>query len=282
MNKKTNIILIILCFILIITFFNKYFLLSSLIYDISKIFLIKVFPFLFIMMVINNILINLNLPAYFKNSSLYIFIMSILSGSPINAVILSDFLEKKQITEEKASIILAFTTFNNPLFLYNYFNLIFKNNFIIIKLFIFIYLLNIIIFIFFYKKVSTKISYVAHKINIGKIIITSIKKAGENILNIYFIITFFYLITSLIIVNNNVFTPLIKGLIEITTGLDSLININLTVKIKELYTLIILLFSGLSIQMQISIILEKYNINYKYFYITRILFIFSSLLVLLF
>ena len=154
MNKNIrNILFIIITLFFIFILFNNYHLFSNISLEIGSIYLTKVFPFLFIMMVINNLLINLNFPYYLssiiKSPALYIMILSIMSGSPLNAILIDSFLKNKIINEKDASIILGFTSFNNPLFLYNYFNIIFHNKEVIIKLFIIIYLTNIILYFIF-------------------------------------------------------------------------------------------------------------------------------------
>ena len=133
MNKKiSNFLILCLLVILITIIFYNYSHFANLTLDISLIYLTKVFPFLFIMMVINNLLINLNFPYYLnrlvKSPALYIMIMSMISGSPLNAIIIAEFLQNKTLSEKDASLILAFTSFNNPLFLFNYFNLIFHKS----------------------------------------------------------------------------------------------------------------------------------------------------------
>ena len=105
----------------------------------------------------------------------------------------------------------------------------------------------------------------------------SIKTAINNMLNIFATIFFFYLLTNIIIKENNLISVFIKGLIEITQGLNYLSLLNISLKTKKLLTLAILQFQGLSIHMQISAILSKYNINYKYFYLSRIILIILSL-----
>ena len=209
MNKNIrNILVIILTLFLIYILFSNYHLFSSISLEVGTIYLAKIFPFLFIMMVINNLLINLNLPYYLssfiKSPALYIMIFSIMSGSPLNAIILDNFLKDKTISEKDASIILGFTSFNNPLFLYNYFKLIFHNNKIIISLFIIIYLTNILLFFIFRKKLSSKTFNMPYQnTSFTKAFTDSIKTAINNMLNIFATIFFFYLLTNIIIKGNN-------------------------------------------------------------------------------
>lgn len=287
MNKKIiNAIIILLVLALIPLFFLKYSILGIKAYEISKIFLLNVMPFLFVMMVINNLLVNLNLPYFLrkftKNPYFYIMILSMLSGSPINASIIASFLDKKYLNEKEASLALCFTTFNNPLFLYNYFHLIFKDSKIIITLFVVIYLSNICLFLLLnssLKNGSYQITY--QKASFSKALINALKQSGTSLINIYITICFFYIFTNVLITNNDILSIILKGSVEITQGLNSLITLNASLKIKELLNLAILMFAGFSIHIQISQILSKYAINYKYFYLSRIFLILLSSLILL-
>ena len=287
MKKKFNYFLIITMFIFIVICFNKYQIINKSVITTSQLFINKVFPFLFIMMIINNILIKINFPYYlnkvFHNKYLYIFIMSVLSGSPINAIIINDYLKNNYLTHLDASITLSFTTLNNPLFLYNYFKLIFNNNLIIIKLFIIIYLGNIIIFIIASKYLNNSIIKLKYQnIKFSTIFTESIRNSILNLLYIFAFIIFFKLVTDLCLINNTLLSILLKGLLEITQGLNNILLVNCNLKIKEILCLVILSFSGLSIHMQIANILKNYNINYKYFYLSRIGLIIFSILSLTF
>ena len=228
-------------------------------------------------MILNNLLIKCNLPYYFnkifKNNDLYVFFSSILSGSPINAVILKNYLENDYITVKKASKILAYTSFNNPLFLYNYLHLILNNNYNVIKVMGILYISNFILYIYFNKKNNSQ-SFIKYKeYNLKKELFNSIYESIQNLIKIMGIIIFFKIILDLLMTKDSICYSLLKGLVEVTTGLNDLVNFNISIKIKEIISYIIISCMGLSIQMQMSIILEKYNIDYKYFYISRVFII---------
>ena len=80
----------------------------------------------------------------------------------------------------------------------------------------------------------------------------------------------------------NILTGVLKGIIEITQGLYTISSLNISIKLKQIIAYTIICFSGLSIQMQLSLILENYNINYKYFYFSRIITIILGIIILLF
>lgn len=276
-KKKINIFIIILIYLFIYIIFRNSNNLSNITFLSLKMYILKVFPFLFIMMILNNLLIKCNLPYYFnkifKNNDLYIFFSSILSGSPINAVILKNYLENDYITVKKASKILAYTSFNNPLFLYNYLHLILNNNYNVIKVMGILYISNFILYIYFNKKNNSQ-SFIKYKeYNLKKELFNSIYESIQNLIKIMGIIIFFKIILDLLMTKESIYYSLLKGLVEVTTGLNDLVNFNISIKIKEIISYIIISFMGLSIQMQMSIILEKYNIDYKYFYISRVFII---------
>ena len=276
-KKKINIFIIILIYLFIYIIFRNSNNLSNITFLSLKMYILKVFPFLFIMMILNNLLIKCNLPYYFnkifKNNDLYIFFSSILSGSPINAVILKNYLENDYITVKKASKILAYTSFNNPLFLYNYLHLILNNNYNVIKVMGILYISNFILYIYFNKKNNSQ-SFIKYKeYNLKKELFNSIYESIQNLIKIMGIIIFFKIILDLLMTKESIYYSLLKGLVEVTTGLNDLVNFNISIKIKEIISYIIISFMGLSIQMQMSIILEKYNIDYKYLYISRVFII---------
>ena len=284
MNKKNiNILFNLIIFYLIFkVFFNNALFYNSIILSL-KMFIYKVFPFLFIMMILNKMLISFNFPYYlnkiFKKKEIYIMIMSMLSGSPINAIILNDYLKNKQINEKSASITLMFTTFNNPLFLYNYFlsNFTKKDTFILMSI---IYISNIIIYLIFKNKIvidNNRNNFINY--NKKNELFNNIYNSLESLIKIMGIIIFFKVITDLLFINESYFTSLLKGLIELTTGLNSLNNFSYTL-LKKIIALTIISFASLSIHMQISIILSSYKINYKYFYLSRILLIIINIILL--
>ena len=288
MNKKikNSTIIIIILLLIVIIFKNNMFYVNSF-YSAIKLFVYKVFPFLFIMMILNGILIKCNLPYYLNrlkiNKAFYIFIMSIFSGSPINAILLSDYLKNNIINENEASLILSFTTFNNPLFLYNYLLNITGNLKSVIKLMSIIYLLNLLLYfilIKFMNKDKVLIKYKNYKIK--NELFDIINNSLINLLKIMGIIVFFKVISDVLLNGkHSILIALLKGMIEITQGLNELVSLKINIKIKEIISFIIITFSGLSIHMQTSLVLEKYQINYKYFYLSRIFLIIIGVIIIL-
>ena len=266
MKRKLTIILIMTLIILI---FKNYELVLKSTIDGVTIWLYKVFPYLFIMIIMQDILINLNLTSYFKRTSTYIFIMSILSGSPSSAYIISKLVNNNDISEDYGNVCLIFTFFANPLFLYTILKLIFNNNPTTIKLLIIIYLSNLLLYLFYKKELpNNKLKGKSKNINLALSIKTSI---NTNLMVLGSIV--FYLVISNIIINTfNISYPysiFVKGFLEMTQGLNSLIDCN--IKLKEIITVGFITFGGLSIHTQVKCILDEYNLSYKFFLKGRIL-----------
>lgn len=286
MNKKRiNIIFIILIYLFIYLIFKENTSLSNITFLSFKMYILKVFPFLFIMMILNNLLLKCNFPYYFnkifKSDKLYIFINSILSGSPINAILIKNYLVNNNITEEDASKIICFTSFNNPLFLYNYLTLILKDFNNVLRVMGIIYFTNIVIYLYFRKRIKIKTLVKYQNYNLRKELFNIISESTFNMIKIMGIIIFFKITLDLLMTKNNITISLLKGLVEVTSGLNSLTNLSTSAKIKEIISYIIISFMGLSIHMQISTILENYNINYKYFYLSRFFVIILGIILIL-
>ena len=266
MKRKLTIFLIMTLIILI--FKNYTLVLESTINGVS-IWLYKVFPYLFIMIIIQDLLINLNLTSIFKNPSTYIFIMSIISGTPSSAYIISKLVKDNEISSNYGNICLIFTFFANSLFLFTILNLIFNSLFTTIKLLLIIYISNFIIYLYFKKDLPLcNINGKSKNINISSSIKTSI---NTNLMVLGSII--FYLVISSIIINTfNISYPFdifIKGILEMTQGLNSLINLN--IKFKEIIAIFFITFGGFSIHTQVKCILDEQGLNYKYFLKGRII-----------
>lgn len=286
MNKKRiNIIFIILIYLFIYLIFKENTSLSNITFLSFKMYILKVFPFLFIMMILNNLLLKCNFPYYFnkifESDKLYIFINSILSGSPINAILIKNYLENNNITEEDASKIICFTSFNNPLFLYNYLTLILKDFNNVLRVMGIIYFTNIVIYLYFRKRIKIKTLVKYQNYNLRKELFNIISESTFNMIKIMGIIIFFKITLDLLMTKNNIVISLLKGLVEVTSGLNSLTSLSTSAKIKEIISYIIISFMGLSIHMQISTILENYNINYKYFYLSRFFVIILGIILIL-
>ena len=244
-------------------------------------------PSLFPMIIINEILINYNFPSVicsifykpfnkiFKLSynGTYLFIMSIFIGTPANAILLKNMLDKKMVQIEEINKLLYVCYFSNPLFLYNMLSLIFSNKRVVLFLLFSHYLANFITLFLIRNKYqsNTDNRIKIESISLSKLLPSAIKKAFNSLIVVLGVISFYLLISDYFL-NSTIF----KGLLEITTGLNSLI-INQSSS-KKILAIIIINFGGLSIFTQIKSILEDTNLNFINYFKGRILQIIISLL----
>ena len=278
MKKNKEIMSIIIIIILLIyLLFNTHNINNNVIYA-TKLWFYKVFPFLFAMVIINELLLNNNILFYinqiFKKNGIkyYTFVMCLLSGSPTNSIIIKKLYNNKIIDLESANKMLLFTHFSNPIFLISMLNHLFdkKTAFVLILLH---YIPNIIICLFI------KINPLYNKILNSK---TSFNNIINNAINTSLMVlgtlTVYITISNTIIDLFNIKginSIILKGLLEMTQGLNEIPNIHLNNYIKQLLSVIFINFGGLSIHSQIKSIISDTSISYKYFLFGRLIQVMS-------
>lgn len=297
MNKLKKIFTIILLFTFIYLLFKYNFILQTSINDSVILWLNKVFPSLFIMFILNDLIINSHIldnlcnlisPIFNKiyhvsGTSLECFILCLFSGTPSSAYIIKEMLNNNSINESDANKLISFTFFSNPLFLYNILSISF-NKFITLKIIIIHYITNLLIGLFYRKnKSNNSNSNITIKnkenINIIKLIPNAISKSFNTLLMILGTITFYMIISNYLlkIIPLNIFGEVIlRGILEITQSLNILTNLNILSIIKEIIALSIISFGGLSIHTQILNIISDTNIKYQNFFSGRILHVLLS------
>ena len=284
-NYKDYLIITISLLFLYFSIINNKLIITSILSSIN-LWVTKVFPSLFPMILINNILIDYNLPYYiiklFKKNGLkyYVMILSLFSGSPSNAIIIKELYHNNSINEIDANKLLTYTFFSNPIFLVTMLSLLFEIN-IVWKIIIISYLSNFIIsFIFKINPLNLKsLKNQKHSVS------NSISKTMSTLIMILGTIVFYILLSTFIITLfklNNINSTFIKGFLELTQGLNSLQNININLFLKELISITFISFGGLSIHAQIKSILSDTNLSYKYFLYGRLLSIIISITLLIF
>ena len=249
------------CFISLIFIFKNNKEVANVIIEAVNLFLKKVFVSLFPMFILNDILINLNIPYYFyllfnklflkvfktRGIGAYVFIMSLISGTPSNAYILKELVELEKISLEEANHFLTFTYFSNPLFLSVMLSTIFNTN-VVLKIILCHYIANIIIGILIRNK-APKIANNKNilKTNLQITLTKSINKSISTLLMILGTISFYMLLTFIItslLPNNCLIKAIISGFLEITNGLNTMTSLNILNKIKEIIASAIISFGG--------------------------------------
>ncbi len=295
MNRIRNYIYTLILIIIIILLFKYSYIINNSVIDGFYLWLYKVFPSLFIMFILNDIIINTNIlnnisksinPLFNRifntsNNSFEVFILSLFSGTPSSAFIIKEMLEKNKLDIGSANKLISFTFFSNPLFLYNILSITF-NKYITIKIILIHYLSNIFIGLLLrnkYNTITINSNNDYKNNNILYILPNSIKKSINTLLMILRTIIFYMIITNILltIINlNNINIVLLKGLLEITQSLNMLNIINYKSIIKEIIAISIISFGGMSIHTQVLSLISNTNISYKNFFIGRILHVLTS------
>jgi len=303
MNKIKNYLLTFIIFSLIILLFKYNYLLQTSVIDAVNLWINKVFPTLFIMFIINDLIINLNLldniskvinPLFnkiFKTTgcSSNVFLLSIFSGTPSSAFIIKEMINTNKISLNDANKLIAYTFFSNPLFLYEILSISF-NKYIVFKIIIIHYLSNLIIGLIFRNKncIINNMNIYEKKQNIKNLFVLlpgAIKKSLDTLVIILGTIVFYMIITNIIMTIvplNNLLETILKGILEITQSLNILNNLNSSSIIKEIIAISIISFGGLSIHTQVLSIISDTNIKYKNFFIGRLLHVLISTISYLF
>ena len=247
-------------------------------------------PTLFPFFIISDILINYNFSSYipkiFKDMCKYLFnitdnmisilILSIISGFPSNARNTRTFYDKGEITLDEANHILIFSHFSNPLFILTTVAFFFFGDKSVgWILLISHYLSNFLLGILFRKYFDH--SDKVHNENVlnvsfGNIFVGAIRKSVDTILLICGIVTVFMLLSAIV---SNTFnfgdynSMMVKGILEITIGIEALGKLGLPMIYKVVIASCFLAFGGFSVHMQVMSQIADTEIKYKYFFIGR-------------
>ena len=284
-----GIIVLISLFVLFELLIKKSIIYSSIMYALNM-WVNSLIPSLFPFFIISDILINYNItnyiPKIIKNlckwlfnindNMLMIFILSMISGFPSNARNTRTLYDSELINAEEANHILIFTHFANPLFILTTIAVFFFHNEKTgILLLITHYLSNFMLGFFFRNKTNYHgLCDNKKKINndFGNIFTNAIKKAVDTTLTICGIVVVFLMLASIIIntFDLNIYNQMIiKGIFEITIGIEALSKLSISLRYKLVIASMILAFGGISVHMQVLSQIVGTKIKYIYFFIGR-------------
>lgn len=289
MKKKiANFTFCLFCFFALLFIFKHNREIANVILDAIHLFFKKVFVSLFPMFILNDIFIYLRLPYYFyslfhnlfkkvfKTSGIcaYIFIMSIISGTPTSTYILKNLLDNQQISIEEAHHYLYFIYFSNPLFLTMMLSQMFSSA-VVFKIIFIHYFSNFLLAFLLRNKAPrpTSMNIEIQPESFGSVLTKSIQRSMATLLIILGTIVFYMLLSFIItsiLPQNPLLQTMVSGFFEITNGLNHLLSITLSLKLKEIIALTIISFGGLSIHTQVRSILEETSISYTPFLKGRI------------
>ena len=244
----------------------------------------------------------------FKTSSIsgFVFIMSLLSGNPSSAIIISHLYEEGALSQREAQHLLAFCVFSNPLFCIGTIGITYFHN-VTIGYIVFIshVLGNVIIGILMRGNIkgqeehhfSIKGAYekmLKQKQQNKAKFSDSLTHILQNGINTMFLIAGFMIFYNLIIVmisfshiiplsyyflqfilnKFNISLPIYQafsiGLFEMVLGIDNTVNSNIPLRAMVTIITMLISFGGLSIHSQIQSILMKVKLRYLPFFISRL------------
>lgn len=289
MKSKLTKLIIIIFFILILL---KKDIMYITIYKTTLTWFKSIVPNLFPMFIISSLIINSNLIInicnligkpfgyIFKTSkySIFVYLLSLVSGSPSNAKYIKDLETNNLISKEESNKLLTFTTNYNPLLIISLLSLYldkttsYKILFIIILSNFIVGLLNRNIIC----PITNNTIIIKNKINISNII----KDTLDTLLMILGTLIFFNLLINLLPITNNIIKNIFNGTLEITTALSNMKYLNINNNFKIVLSILYLSFGGISIHTQIKSILP--DTNYNFFIKSRILCMLISLILTLF
>lgn len=295
-----NLIIIIILFCILISLFifsNDIFITCSFAFSIWK---ENIFPALFPMFIISDLLINygfidllgeitkriMNKLFCLPGESSFVIIASMFSGFPSSAKYIYELLDTKLITKENAEYLLTFTHFSNPLFVIGTIGGLLKSKKLALIILLVHILTNFIIAFVIKKKREINTSKICIKNALYKIeekrknnsfikvLTTSITKTINTLLLLLGIITTFLILSK--IINNLVhFSPInqaiISGILEMTQGIKYVSLLDISANLKSALMTFLISFGGISIHLQIKSILSNTTVNYKNYLFARII-----------
>lgn len=285
---------------LIIFLFNLDIVINSTL-SASYLFITKVFVSIFPFIILSDILFYFNYDLFLKKifgniisklfnvskSTSIIYVLSILTSHPTNSIYIKEMLDRKEIDENDINKILLTTYFPSIAFVIGTIGIGIYHS---IKTGVFLYLTilikNILIGIFLRgKNLSKEIQSIKkNNITLQETISNSIIKGINISYTILGNIIIFTIIVNLLnnyLNINSTILSLISGMLEMTSGIFMISNLNINLSQKILLTSFILNFSGLSIIFQTTSILNKYKINIKKILIIKLIFSIMILLIFL-
>lgn len=257
---KDNLKLFISLFIVYLLFKNS-FLITNEIINSSTMFFYIIFPSTFINLLLMDLLYYLNFPYHLHHIlkipyKYILIILSFISGTPSNIYLIKNLYLNKYIDKEEVKDMISYTFFINPFFLYTMLNKTFNFRTSILLIVIPL-LINIVKSLFL--KDNFELIIKPKKESLFIYIINSVKNNINTLLNILGSIILINIINVLINKSNNI---VLTGILEITKGLNLVINNNLTYDIKLILAAFFINFGGLSIITQAYSIIDDKNISY--------------------
>ena len=273
---------ILILFLIGLFFYNKD-LVSMSILESINIWYKNLFPSIFPVLIICDLIVSFNVFDFlikcggnifqklFKINKygLLVFIVSLLCGTPSNMALAYNLYEKGLLTEDDINKLIPLCLFFNPIFVINFTNIRVHG----------ILLISTVITSFLFRRENNNIIKRELKSNNEFNLNKSIEKGINILLNILGTIAIFMLLSNIIIIKIPIVSCILGGFFELTTGLY---KTNLFFKGNNYLYLLLLSFGGISIFTQTKGVLKNIKIDYFYILIQRlVVFIISVLICIL-
>lgn len=284
-EKFKNGICIFLLLFFIVLLFKENALFKSCILKGCVLFFQQVFPSLFPMFILQDFFLYFQVfrvfdflyPCFrfiFKSKLAFsCFLISTISGTPANAQLLTHLVQKGYLNAQEASVILSYSCFLNPLFLYSMLSSIGDNQ---TALFIMIlqYGFNLVLAFFrrHFPYSEKDFSIMEEKEAFFPFLQKSITKSFSLLFSILGIIIFYMLICEGIgiFIKNPVFDCFLNGILETTGGLQKITLLQVNSKLRLGLAAFFASFLGFSIHTQIKSIVLDAAISTKPFFIAKV------------
>lgn len=290
MKKYSNNIIVFLSFIILILIILNKTLVSDTIISSFYIWFNTMLPSMFPIFILSDILITYNftdcLPKRLinylsklfniSNNAVFVFLLSMVSGFPVNAIIIKNSYDKKMLSKKECEHLLYFTHFSNPLFILNTVGIFYlRNNTYGIIILISHILSNIIIALLLRNRNYPTTNYISLNNNcqsFGSVLSNSINKAISSLLMIAGTVALFLILSTLlthIFHLNTYLSTFVQGILEMTMGLSNLSKLNIDNLYKVILSTSLLSFGGLSIHLQVYSSIDN-SFSYRNYFIGRI------------
>lgn len=279
-------------FVLFVVLIKKSLIYESIMYAL-RMWVNNLIPAMFPFFIISDILINYNITNYipkkirdfFKwgfnitDNMLSIFLLSIISGFPSNARNTRNMYDKKMIDLNEANHILMFSHFSNPVFILTTVGLYFFHYeklgvIILISHYLSNIILGIILRKYFRHDEKNRADNKQENLAFGQIFLGAIKRSVDTVILICGIVTVFLLLSTIVvdIFNLGKYNAMfVRGLFEITIGIEALGKLSVSSIYKAVIASLFLAFGGLSVHMQVMSQITDTDIKYSYFLAGRII-----------
>ena len=280
---------LIILFLYLGIFINPSLIIESGISSIN-IFKTKLFPSIFPFFVLASLLLELGIATKISNklnpifkrlfhvegNSSFIILVSIISGFPSGSKYVVESYKNKTIDKATANYLLTFTHFANPLFILGTCGLILNSLSLAYKILIIQIISNIILGIILRPKelITSKIKTNHQSKSFLEALPKAINDAIKILLFMLGSITFFMFFSKLLTSSlslNPFFETIITGILDMTSGISLVNSINTTTYIKGLLVLTFITFGSFSVHLQVLNNIKEEDIDYKYFFIGRII-----------